>query len=445
MNKLSKQERVLFGLGLIFSSVFWLGLGWLLKLTAERYLPLYGLERAGLAHLFGLILLLVIIALIAHFLYMAKQTAFLRGHAIEIGEKQLPDLHARLEAVCERLEIADAPLCYLVHHRHLARTHHIHYQGQDHLLLSSELINAFNERQGAIDFLMGYELAHMHEPMRSWRYFLWPATVLPLIGAATRRARIYRYDSAGIGACETKVDAAFALAITASGEQRWKSLNIPEFNAQSGYATQFWTALFELVSADPWLTKRMARLRAIATNSDSFIQRRHPLAFLIGMFIPYANLRSPAGLGHGALLACWFGLAIFWGILAHEQLQLHNYFGLLGQQAADPTQIKMQRLSPNTKAKKADTTANPYLRLHADLKTLGQLAMARYKLRGGIPCELGNISGVYLNYQSSRYAFSCDEPVVYTLAGRGEFEPGRPAHLHSYNWKNRQIIVGPAS
>ncbi|MDH5649183.1 MAG: hypothetical protein OEY67_05960, partial [Gammaproteobacteria bacterium] len=47
---------------------------------------------------------------------------------------------------------------------------------------------------------------------------------------------------------------------------------------------------------------------------------------------------------------------------------------------------------------------------------------------------------IRLNYRSSRYAYSCDEPVVYTRVAYGEFEPGRPAHVQSYNWEKNILL-----
>lgn len=443
MQPLVIKEKLLFGIRLLIATIFWFGVSWLLKLAAERYLPMFGIDHVSNARLLALLLLVLILLLIGYFIYMAKQAAFLRGHAVEISEKQLPDLHTRLLAACERLGIDDVPLCYLVSHKRYPRTHHLRYQGEDLLLLNSDLVNAFSDRQGAVDFLIGYELASIHDPINKWRYFLWPTEVLPLLGPGAARMQIYRYDMTAINACHTKVDAAFALAIGASGAQRWKSLNIPHFASQSADISQFWMALFELLADMPWSTKRMARLRGIATHSDSFIPRRHPLAFVIAVFIPYANLRRLAGLRHLVFLILWLSVIVFWGALGLQQARQHDLFGLFGT----PTTLLPDSEQAQVHGKVNQATkqnSNPYRRLHADLKALGQLALSRYKIRGGVPCELGNVASIYLNYQSNRYAFSCDEPIVYTLVARGEFEPGRAAHLQSYNWQSNKIIMGPA-
>jgi hypothetical protein len=81
----------------------------------------------------------------------------------------------------------------------------------------------------------------------------------------------------------------------------------------------------------------------------------------------------------------------------------------------------------------------------ADLKQLGGLALARQGARGDIPCEIGNPEAIKLRYRWTRYAFSCDEPIVYTMIEHGEFEPGRLAHIRKYDWKKKRILAGQSA
>jgi hypothetical protein len=34
---------------------------------------------------------------------------------------------------------------------------------------------------------------------------------------------------------------------------------------------------------------------------------------------------------------------------------------------------------------------------------------------------------------------------VYTIVERGEFEPGKPSHIRTYNWKTRKFELGPSA
>jgi uncharacterized phage-associated protein len=59
---------------------------------------------------------------------------------------------------------------------------------------------------------------------------------------------------------------------------------------------------------------------------------------------------------------------------------------------------------------------------------------------GGNPCEVGDIQRLLLYYKTERYAFSCNEPLVYTMVEASEFEPGRPSYIRAYHWKEKQIV-----
>ena len=67
------------------------------------------------------------------------------------------------------------------------------------------------------------------------------------------------------------------------------------------------------------------------------------------------------------------------------------------------------------------------------------IAAERSAKLGGIACEVGPIQNLRLHYRAERYAFSCDEPLVYTVIEAGEFEPGRPSFLHNYNWRLKRF------
>lgn len=57
---------------------------------------------------------------------------------------------------------------------------------------------------------------------------------------------------------------------------------------------------------------------------------------------------------------------------------------------------------------------NAYAAVDADLARIGEIARFRHRRDGGIPCELGRLEALELNFPASRYALSCDEPVIYT-------------------------------
>ena len=455
------HEKPLFVLAVIAALVFWVGLGWLALFLVLKIWP-----TARPNDLIAVLLAIAVVAALIHSLRQILKISTLRGYAVEISSKQFPDLHNRLHSVCKRLEIDPMPAAYINRDQHGPDAFSLKYLGRGYLVLSANLVNALTERQGAIDFVMGHELGRLYHRYRNWDAVLWPVRVLPLLGPAFARTQVYVRDLHGLHACKTRADAAFALAMVAAGDRRWKSLSIPDFAAQSAHKRLFSMSYAELISAEPWLSKRMANLRAISTSSDHLVAQRNPLAYVAALLTPYVGWRYRGMTLRLAVIALWV-LGLSHSIWAGERLLIqHGYLstGLfserlhklnLGSAKNEPRnlsrgQLPVTKLSPRKKSggeteKSPALKGNPYRKLEDDLRLLGRYARDRQQRQGGIPCEIGNIRALSLNYPADRYAFSCDEPKVYTIVERGEFEPGKASHIRTYNWKTRKFELGPSA
>ncbi len=433
MDSLSPRLKLLFSANLLFSLAFWIGLAWILKQASGYFGVIAGIDFNNPEQLIALYLGAGLLMVLTRFLIRVRHLARIHGHAVAIGGKQFPDLARRLSAVCRRLQVENLPRAYLFNDPKLQRSHSLKLFGHNHLALQAEIISAFTERQSAIDFVIGYELAHSHDPLNAWQPLLAPAAILPLLGAAYARARIYHYDRIGLAACKAKVDAAFALAILATGGRRWKSLNIPQFASQSSEAAQFWNSLNELQSDSPWLTKRMAQLRATATQSDTFIPRHHPLAYAIALLVPHTKLASVSGPLRLLGLVLWILLAGLSGQAIHQYAGQQGW--LMRLQSASAAAGQQDRPKQRRKTR-------PYDRLDADLRALGQNLRKQYKKTGGNPCAIKKLKQIKLNYSASRYSFDCNKPLVYTHIEIGEFIPGAPTHIRSYHWQQDRMLSG---
>ncbi|MDX1487344.1 MAG: M48 family metallopeptidase, partial [Acidiferrobacterales bacterium] len=316
------HEQRLFAVAVILSVLFWSGLALLLKATADRHLLGVGLHyvAAGLA-------VFIILAYVAVHLRKARLVAYLLGNAVEIGQHQYPDLHSRLKTVCRRLDIGEIPRAYLFQNPEIPDCFSVRFGGQSFLALNGEVVGVLTDRQGAIDFVMGHELGRINDRHRRFMPFIFPTLVLPLVGPAYARAKVYSYDRHGIAACKAKVDAAFALAVVASGSRRWKSFNIAQFAGQSGASSGFWMALNELSSPMPWLSKRVAHLRAIATSSATLIPRRNPLAHLAAMLIPNLGARPWSGFWRLLLFLLWVAVIVHTAAIGYRELQRTGFMG----------------------------------------------------------------------------------------------------------------------
>lgn len=429
------RYKSLFFIALFTSIIFWGSLlGWLWFKLPQWLAAWTTLEEHVRSTLLPpIVFTAVFAAQLLNTLMRIRHLSMLRGFAVMLTEKQQPDLYSRLHKVCARLDIETPPTAYVCGHNQLLKS--VHVFGKDHLALDGDIISALTERQGAIEFHMGQQLAKLRDPYNPWYFLLAPALVLPLLGSAWRRAQIYQYDRAGLSACKTKVDAALGLAVEVTRSDRWKSVNIPEFAKQSQDAALFWMSANELVSAEPWPSKRMAHLRALATSSDTFIPRRHLLAWLFIAPLPYIKLSGPAGILHTAGLVLWLVPMLYWGQLLLPRLS--QYLPTTANMLTQSPESAAGNQTENTKAEQAN---NPYKGIDADLGALGTLARNRVTKSNLIPCDGGELGDIKLNYAPARYAYSCDQSVVYTRISHGEFVPGKRAHVRRYDWKKMETI-----
>ncbi len=439
------KQKPLFITAVILSILFWLGLLWLAHYILQQFWPIIGPEYLAVA-----VLSLIILIYFFDFIRRARQMAYLRGNAVLVSKKQHPDLFSRLKTAGKRLKLEEIPEMFLFNGPLQQDSFAVRYQGQKYIAINASITAALTDRQGAIDYALGYELGKVSDRYSRWDYFIYPTRVLPVIGSAYARAKIYNYDAYGIRACKAKVDAAFVLSVYASGNRRWKSLNIPDFAGQSNLTRQFWMSVFELVSGRPWLSKRMAHLRAIATKSDTFIPRRNPFAYIVTILIPYLAPIGPALAIRILFVFLWGAILAYAVNQGYHELAKREMLGFL-QSRFEGKAVRVPGTSrpstPSTSRKKTNnnhktSTLNAYTALRDDLVYLGKLTLERQKRYGGNPCEIGNVSALKLNYSWKRYAFSCDEPIVYTSVEQGEFVPGHKAHIQSYNWKLKKFVKG---
>jgi len=430
----TRQQQQLFLTALVISLIFWTGLGTLIYFELDnfkQYLLTHDLSWQLLL-VPGLVILLssVVIGVVIRI----QKLAYLRGHAVELGTNQFPDLHKRVLSVCKRMGIETETHSYLLNNITGKTIISLRTGSRLHLVLPADLIGILTDRQSSIDFIIGQEIARLCAPYRRWRWLLWPTTVMPLLNAARQRAEMYRRDGSALVACKSQVDAALALATSVAGDPRWKSLNIPEFNKQSVAISGFTMSLAELLSDRPWTPKRMANLRALATKSDAFIPRYHPMSYLVAGLFPFIQPLKLIILSQLLVLTLWTGLAAYWLPLAKIKItqQIELRWPASEEAAVTGNQTKTGQASPDNK--------KPYARVHSDLKKLGREIRRKHGKKRGNPCELANVNKLKLNYPASRYAFDCDKPVVYIHIEQGEFVPGKGAHLQQYNWKKKRIL-----
>lgn len=283
MNLLYKHEKPLFITLLVISLLFWLGM-------------LVGTK--------GIVLLYVASFFIFYVLAQSAFISYLKGTGVEITQEQFPDLHEKVTACSEKLGIEKAPAAYLLHMGGTFNALATRFLGKSFIVLYSDIVDALDEHPDALNFYIGHELGHLKRKHLVWGSVLAPAAFLPIIGTAYSRAREYTCDRHGLAACSDPASAQLGLAALAAGGKRWRTMNQDSYAAQTKHSSGFWMSLHEIISDYPWLTKRIATIRALANGEEIKHPRRSFFAWFFALFIPRL------GVGGGAA-----GLLVFIAII----------------------------------------------------------------------------------------------------------------------------------
>jgi Zn-dependent protease with chaperone function/type II secretory pathway pseudopilin PulG len=258
-----RKEAPLFAIGLVISLVAWAALT---------------IGTLGIA---------LIYALFAFIFYLFVQSAFisyLQGTATQITAQQFPDLHQRIGECAAKLGVSPVPDAYLLHGNGTFNAFATRFLGRNFIVLMSDVVDALESEPDSINFYIGHELGHIRRSHLLWGPLLFPASLLPLLGAAYSRAREYTCDLHGLACCGSSGIASRGLAALAAGGRRWKTLDAGRYVGQVESSAGFWMSFHELIASYPWLAKRMARI--LGEEQIARIPRRNFLAYVLALFVP---------------------------------------------------------------------------------------------------------------------------------------------------------------
>ncbi len=265
MNLVYKNEKTLFTILLLISSLVWLAI---------------------VVGTFGAALIYLLFFFIFYCFAQSALISYLKGTGVKISESQFPDLKQRIDACCAKLDLPVVPEAYLLHMGGAFNAFATRFLGKNFIVLYSDIVDALEDNPDALNFYIGHEIGHIKRHHLRWAPVLMPASVLPLLGAAYSRAREYTCDRHGFAACDNLNSAQFGLAALAAGGKRWRTMSKSNYILQARETGGFWMSLHELTSDYPWLVKRMAAVKALAGGHEMKQPKRNPLAVLLALFIP---------------------------------------------------------------------------------------------------------------------------------------------------------------
>ena len=195
MELVYKKERTLFIISAVIATVLWL---------------------AFIVGTLGVALVYILLALLIYLFAQSAFISYLKGTAVRITPGQFPDLHQRVVQACTKLGMEKIPEAYLLHGNGIFNAFATRFLGRNFIALYSDIVDALASRPDALDFYIGHELGHIHRRHLVWAPLLWPARILPLLGAAYSRAREYTCDLYGLACCKDPQDACYGLAALAA-------------------------------------------------------------------------------------------------------------------------------------------------------------------------------------------------------------------------------------
>ena len=262
------RERALFGISAAFSALAWI---------------IICVTIVGLAYS----LLVAVAVMMAHALLLAHVT----GNGVRVSSAQLPDIHKKVQDAARKLGLSAVPEVYIVQAGGILNAFATKLLSRRFVIIYSDLLDACDVgRPGEVtelDFVIGHEIGHLAAGHLAWQWFLLPSRIIPLLGPAYSRAREYTCDLCGQAAVDNVEVSSRALAILAAGGRAGRKVNLDLFVEQAADTGRFWMAIFELNASHPFLSKRVAAVRAangIATQvSAPRPLLAYPLAPILGM------------------------------------------------------------------------------------------------------------------------------------------------------------------
>ena len=274
MNLVYKHEKMLFIIAFIISTVVWLAL---------------------IVGTFGIALIYILLIALFGLFARSRFIAHIKGNGVKITAEQFPNLQQRLNYCCDKLQITNEPEAYIL------RTDFFNalatkFLGKNYIVLFSDVIDALEDNEDAINFYIGHELGHIHRKHLRWMGYLLPALVLPLLGYAYRRAEEYTCDRYGAACCQNDKSSMDALITIAAGDTKWKDVNVDAYLQQAENTTGFWMSFNELTSDYPWLTKRASAVDAFNKETRYKAPRRSFFAWVFACLVPRLGFGGGAGL-----------------------------------------------------------------------------------------------------------------------------------------------------
>jgi len=263
------KEGTYFAVALVISILVWVGLA----------ISIVGLFYGALFALFA-------------WLGNGLLTAHLRAEAVQVSERQMPQLHAAFLWACAALGVTPPPRLYVVQSGGALNAFATRFAGRDFVVVYSDFLEAFGPDSSELAFILGHELGHVKSNHILKRVLLAPGLFFPLVGPAYLRACEASCDRHGAVASGDLDGAVRAMLTLGGGKVQGRSLD-PTVFAEQYYAERgFFVSWHELTSGYPTLSQRVAQLLALRDEKYCCKAERNPFACVFALFTPGGQMSA---------------------------------------------------------------------------------------------------------------------------------------------------------
>ena len=190
-------------------------------------------------------------------------TIKLRGSALQVDEYQFPEIHRSALAMSERLGLSECPEIYIVEDNH-QNAFAVKKGSKSYIVLIDDIVYGAmaTGNSGALDFILGHELAHHALGHTSFFRAMIRSKYTPLC-----RLDELSCDGVAHALVGDKTAARDALALLLVGPQLFKSVNKEALDRQAREVIEDkYTKKVERNLSHPLLLRRYARLQELSGN-----------------------------------------------------------------------------------------------------------------------------------------------------------------------------------
>jgi Zn-dependent protease with chaperone function len=188
------------------------------------------------------------------------QRASVRGTAVELSQRQFPELYRTAEDFARKLGLRRRPELFLANGNGTLNAFAAQATGYDYVVLSNELFaNLHDNNRDGLRFIVGHEIGHirLHHVSLWYQFAVAYSQLIPLLGPTLSRLREYSCDRHGAYLSPL---GATGLVLLASGRYTETDVDLDELVRQGRKLRGFWVGLAQLPRSHPFTVRRLERL-----------------------------------------------------------------------------------------------------------------------------------------------------------------------------------------